>query len=214
MDQSIVTGVQAQDYNRDQVKVLILALAFAACAMPQGLRLLRGQVSDLTAESLTIRDTLLRPNICALPAAVERLGTNGTADAPPLANGTYVEAIVEQDQRDGRCVVRTLYIRPPRSPAIAANRTTAFLDNMFPRGNLIYTGTVQAISEDKLELRSRRGLTTEFAVRQDTVFSTGGRVVAREQLPPQTVVQIRAGRTFAGDLEVYQIMWGAILPNN
>ena len=194
------------------MKPLLLALAFASAAQPESLRLIRGQVSDLTAESLTIRDTLLRPSICGLPANVERLATSGAADAPPLSNGVYVEAIVDQDQRDGRCVVRTLYIRPPRSPAIAANRTTAFLDNLFPRGNLLYTGTIQAISDDKLELRSRRGLTTEFAVRQDTVFSTGGRLVARDQLAPQTVVQIRAGRTFAGELEVYQITWGAILP--
>jgi hypothetical protein len=191
---------------------LVLAFAIAASAQGQALRLIRGQVSELSAESLTIRDTLLRPSICSLPATAERLGTNGSADAPPLANGAYVEAIVDQNQKDGRCVVRTLYIRPPRSPAIAANRTTAFLDNLFPRGNLVYTGTVQAISEDKLELRSRRGLTTDFVVRQDTVFSTGGRLVARDQLTPQTVVQIRAGRTFAGELEVYQITWGTILP--
>jgi hypothetical protein len=195
------------------VKPFLLAFAFAAAAQPQSLRLIRGQVSDLTADSLTIRDTLLRPSICGLPAAVERLSTSGAADAPALSNGVYVEAIVDQDQRDGRCVVRTLYIRPPRSPAIAANRSTAFLDNLFPRGNLVYTGTVQGLSDDKLELRSRRGLTTEFAIRQDTVFSTGGRIVARDQLAAQTMVQIRAGRTFAGDLEVYQITWGAILPS-
>ena len=181
------------------------------------MRLLRGEVMQVGADTLTIRDTLMRSNECELPAAAERLATNGSPQVPALTRGAYVEAIVEQidiaGQSNARCVIRTLYVRAPRAPVAAtSNRSTSFLDNLFPRGNLVYTGTVQGISDGRLELRSRRGVTTEFAVREDTTFSTGGKVVTRDELAPQTVVQVRAGRTFRGDLEVYQITWGGILP--
>jgi hypothetical protein len=89
-----------------------------------------------------------------------------------------------------------------------------FLDNLFPRGNLVYTGIVQRLSDGDLTLRTRQGETTLFTVRRDTVFSTGGKLVKREDLPIQTIVQLRAGRTFTGDIEVYQVTWGRILPGD
>ena len=193
----------------------ILALAACAVVPIQGeaaepLRLLRGDVSEWNGTTLVIRDVFLRANRCEVPATAEKLAVNGSAQAAPtLANGLYVEAIVEQ-QAD-RCVVRTLYIRPPREPLPVPTRTS-FLDNMFPRGNLVYSGIVQSISEGRLELHSRAGKNMEFVVRRDTTYSTGGRLVKRDDLTPQTMVQIRAGRSFTGELEVYQITWGAILP--
>jgi hypothetical protein len=175
------------------------------------LRLVRGQVTDYNGTALTIRDTLLRPSRCELAPGADLLATNGAAVAPPIANGVFVEAIVEQQLE--RCLIRTLYVRPPREAVAASpNRSSAFLDNLFPRGNLLYTGTVKSLGEGRLELRSRRGLITEFAIREDTTFSTGGRLVKAADLAPQTVVQVRAGRSFSGDLEVYQITWGGILP--
>jgi hypothetical protein len=175
------------------------------------MRLVRGQVTELATGSITIRDTLLRPSHCELPGTAERLSMTGNEAVPELVNGAYVEAIVEQTGEV--CSVRTLYIRPPRQAEVATQaRNQSFLDNLFPRGNLVYTGTVQSLSERRLELRSRKGELRQFVVRADTAFSTGGRLVRRDELQPQTVVQIRAGKSYVGELEVYQITWGDILP--
>lgn len=194
------------------MKLLALVAVLAAAANAETLRVIKGQVSDLTETKLTIRDSLLRPNNCELPTAAERLPISGNATAPALANGSYVEAIVVMEGMN--CSVRTLYIRPLRAPILSTSRSTSFLDNLFPRGNLVFTGTVQSLSEKSLELRSRRGLHTVFSIRDDTAFSTGGRLVKRDDLAPQTVVQVRAGKTFSGELEVYQVTWGDILPGH
>jgi hypothetical protein len=195
-----------------------LILTLAGCAVlslpdveaAETLRLIRGTVTEWNGTSLNIRDLFLHANRCELPPTAERLAVNGTAaQAPALANGLTVEAIVEQQAE--RCVIRTIYIRPAREPLPVPTRTS-FLDNMFPRGNLLYTGIVQSISEGRLELHTRGGKNTEFTVRADTTYSTGGRLVKRDDLTPQTMVQVRAGRSFTGELEVYQITWGAILP--
>jgi hypothetical protein len=196
---------------RFHAQVILLTWPLVVAAQAPNLRLVRGQVTEVGGGNITIRDTFLRPSLCALPDSAEQLTSAGTQPAPTIATGSYVEAIVEQS--GDSCSVRTLYIRPPRpaiTPSTASNQN--FLDNLFPRGNLVYTGTVQVLSERRLELRSRRGERRQFLVRADTTYSTGGRLVKREDLPAQTVVQIRAGRSFGGELEVYQITWGDILP--
>lgn len=191
-----------------------LGLALAAgLAQGENLRLVRGQVSEVKGTDLTIRDTFLRPVHCQLPDTAEKLAPNGNKPGPDLVVGSTIEAIV--DQTSESCTIRTVYVRPPRPPlTLTTPKTAAMLDNLFPRGNLVYTGTVQGLTENHLQLRERRGARHEFIVRSDTTFSTGGRIVERDELLPQTVVQVRAGKNFAGELEVYQITWGDILPAN
>ena len=194
-------------------KAVVFALVAATVAPAQNLRLVRGQVSEVAGDTITIRDTFLRPVRCLLPEAAERLAANGTQPGPAVVVGSTVEAIV--DQSGEACTVRTVYTRPPRPPlTLTTTKSSAMLDNLFPRGNLVYTGTVQLLTERHLQLRSRKGERREFIVRNDTQFSTGGRLVGRDDLEPQTVVQVRAGRTLGGEMEVYQITWGDILPSN
>ncbi|MEP7366272.1 MAG: hypothetical protein ABI972_23690, partial [Acidobacteriota bacterium] len=86
-----------------------------------------------------------------------------------------------------------------------------FLDNLWPRGNMIFTGTVRSLEDGLLIVRTRKGDEQRMRVREDTVFSTGGRVVKPAELEPQQRVQVRAGRGYDGRMEVYQVTWGGIL---
>lgn len=111
------------------------------------------------------------------------------------------------------CVARTIYIRPPdmrrMRAKLAMSRST--LDSLWPRGLLTFSGIVNRVEGDRLYVQTRKFGSKSFALRNDTVFSNGGRNVDVASLASQTRVFLRANRTYEGDLEVYQVIWGDIL---
>ena len=110
------------------------------------------------------------------------------------------------------CVARTVYIRPPDMKRLHARIVMSrTLDSLWLRGLLTFTGIVNRVEGDRLYLQTRKFGSKSFALRDDTVFSSGGRNVELGALPAQTRVFLRANRTFDGDLEAYHVIWGDIL---
>ncbi len=132
--------------------------------------------------------------------------------------GDFVEVVADLREA-GRCTALTLYIKPgeqtPKqrslSPYWTPRSSPGILDNLFPRGMITLTGIVDKIVEEEITLWTRTQRKVTFALRPDTVFSDNGRPVGMESLPKQTRVFLRAGRTFDGALEAYQVVWGEIL---
>lgn len=132
--------------------------------------------------------------------------------------GDFVEVVADLREGPSRCRALTLYIKPlERTPQQAARSPywsspqAPFLDNLFPRGMMTMTGIVDSIEGERLVLWTRGQKKMSLSLRPDTVFSDNGRPVSVEGLPVQTRVFLRAGRSFEGTLEVYQIVWGDIL---
>jgi hypothetical protein len=134
--------------------------------------------------------------------------------------GDFVEVVADM-REEGRCTALTVYIKPlERSAKQAALSprlsmpSPGFLDNLFPRGLITLTGIVEEVGEDRVVLWTRGQRKMSFILRPDTIFSDSGVPVGAKALAPQTRVFLRAGRSFEGDLEAYQIVWGEILfPN-
>lgn len=126
--------------------------------------------------------------------------------------GDSLEVVAEGDPRE--CVARTIYIR---QADLRQRRTrmvlsqTGMLDSLWPRGLLTFTGVVTRVEGERLYVQTRKFGSKSFMLREDTVFSDSGAHAQRDDLEAQTRVFIRANRTFEGDLEVYQVIWGEIL---
>jgi hypothetical protein len=132
--------------------------------------------------------------------------------------GDFVEVVADMREGAGRCRALTVYIKPlERTPQQAAKSvywsspSSAFLDNLFPRGLMTLSGIVASIEGERLVLWTRGQRKMLFSLRPDTVFSDNGLPVGVEGLRPQTRVFLRAGRSFEGTLEAYQIVWGDVL---
>lgn len=180
-------------------------------------RLLRGEVTAYAYEGgmgeISVRDVLYRVHKCAVTNAtwVEM----NTKQITPADVRLMMTAEVVADTRAGagQCTALTIYLREPLPPwpTVRPVHGPAFLDNLWPRGNMIFTGTVRSLEDGLLIVRTRKGEEQRMRVRNDTVFSTGGRVVKPVDLAPQQRVQVRAGRGYDGRMEVYQVTWGEIL---
>ena len=123
------------------------------------------------------------------------------------------EVVADTRAGEGQCTALTIYLREPLPPwpTIRPVTSSPFLDNLWPRGNMIFTGTVRSLEDGLLVVRTRKGDEQRMRIRPDTIFSTGGRVVKPVDLERQQRVQVRAGRGYDGRLEVYQVTWGEIL---
>jgi len=194
--------------------VLLAAPVFAQAPV----RLLRGEVVAFAYEDgagdITVRDVLYRATKCAVNSGTW-IEMNGK-QVPPTEVRLTMTAEVLADTRPGggNCLSLTVYLREPlpRWPAVRPLSTNStFLDNLWPRGNMIFSGTVRSLQDGELVVRTRKGVEQRMRVREDTVFSTGGRVVKPADLEPQQRVHVRAGRGFDGRVEVYQVTWGEIL---
>lgn len=113
------------------------------------------------------------------------------------------------------CIARTVYITAPDPRRVRARQpwlaVSSIMDGLMPRGLLTFTGMVNRVEGNRLYLQTRKFGSKSFALRDDTVFSSGGRSVEAADLGVQTRVFVRANRTYEGDLEVYHVVWGNIL---
>jgi hypothetical protein len=126
-----------------------------------------------------------------------------------------VEIVADRRLIDGTpCYVRTVRLADMAKKDSGRMRITyrAVTENIIPRGEYQWAGTVSELTADKLILRTRSDGYKTIALRRDTRYLEDGVVSEWERLHPNTRVSIRAGRNFEGKVEVYQIIWGAVTP--
>lgn len=184
-------------------------------------RLYRGEVIAMSfsggAGEISLRDTLYRVHTCDLTGATWIEMNNRRVVPAAIRLTMSAELVAGMRPSAGGCDALTIYLSEalPRwsaaRPQVTVPSTSGFLDNLWPRGNLIFTGTVRSAGHSELIVRTRAGEERRMRVRDDTVFSTGGRIVGLADLEPQRRVHVRAGRGYDGALEVYQVTWGDIL---
>jgi hypothetical protein len=132
--------------------------------------------------------------------------------------GDTVEVVGDYSAGPDRCTVRQLFIRQYEGERRMVNGKyrfnlypRAYLDGLWARGLLTFSGVVGRMENGRLVLRLRERRERSFALRDDTLFQSEGRLVGRDELETFTPVFVRASRTADGDLEAYQVMWGRIL---
>jgi len=126
-----------------------------------------------------------------------------------------VEIVADRRLIDGRpCYVRTVRLADLNPKETSRMRITyrPVTESIFPRGEYQWAGTVNEITPDKLVLRTRTEGYKTVLLRRDTRFMEDGVVSERARLQPNTKISIRAGRNLSGEVEVYQIIWGAVTP--
>ncbi|MBK7927490.1 MAG: hypothetical protein IPJ98_08350 [Bryobacterales bacterium] len=198
--------------------MLVWLLAAGQMTAQAPVRLVRGEVvgyayAEGTGE-IAVRDALYRVHKCGLTAGTWVEMNNKRLTLGDVRLTMTAEVVADTRAGAGQCTALTIYLREamPRWPAVRPlSAGSSILDNLWPRGNLVFTGTVRALGDGELVVRTRKGEEQRMRVREDTVFSTGGRVVKPVALELQQRVQVRAGKGYDGRMEVYQVTWGEIL---
>jgi hypothetical protein len=133
-----------------------------------------------------------------------------------IAKGQNLEILSERTAEPPRC--RALIVRVvadlkqyPSRPHSHAHSAYSPTESFAPRGNLLFTGIVLRVDESSMVLRLRSGARQLIQLRQDTRYAGSGVLDEKKALPVGRPVQVRAGRTFEGDVEAFTIMWGEIL---
>lgn len=132
-----------------------------------------------------------------------------------LDPGNPVEAVTSRRPGRESCYVSTLRRLEPgerRDPRLRplpewVNPT----EDLFPRGDLTYTGVVRQVDSGRLVLRLRGGGQKDILLRGDTRFLSGGLPAGRGDLQVNTRVFVRAGTNLDGRIEAYRVIWGKIL---
>lgn len=140
-------------------------------------------------------------------------------DIPRLHPGEQVEVV--SDSVDGS---RLRYARTVH--AVGATRTAArrrvptFVplhhfsmeeERLIPKGDLTYAGVIGEIAGSRMVLHTRSAGDQTIVLRNDTRYLQNGEIVGAADLRPNLRVFVRAGRTWNGDVEGYQVIWGQIL---
>lgn len=131
-----------------------------------------------------------------------------------LQGGDLLELVTEKQGIGGRCFARMIHVVGQQKRFEGRDRVGMVkrsTESFAPRGSLVVTGLVRNVQEGWLELRTRQDGTMRMRLRPDTAYVRDGREVGVEGLERQTVVSVRAGYDFSGDLEVYQVSWGGIV---
>jgi hypothetical protein len=211
----------------------VVALVSCSCALAQSLpavvvpdtnvapalRILKGELIEWNVRGLS-GDLLLdasedgpRRWRCRITADTFLSRASIRIHPAGVRTGDTLEIVAEGTP--GQCLARTVYIKPPDPRRVRLRQpwlsVSTMLDGLAPRGLLTFTGMVNRMEGSRLFLQTRKFGSKSFALRDDTVFSHGGRSVEAADLGVQTRVFVRANRTFEGDLEVYHVVWGEIL---
>lgn len=131
-----------------------------------------------------------------------------------LKPGDLLELVTERQGPSAACFARMVHIVgasrrfPNRGVMGSVKRST---ESFAPRGSLQLTGMVRNVQDGTLELRTRLDGTMRFRLRPDTAFLRDGVAVPPSEIVRNQPVFVRAGYDHDGQLEVYQISWGAIL---
>ncbi len=132
-----------------------------------------------------------------------------------IAKGQNLEILSERTAEPPRCralIVRVVELKQhPSRPHPHALPAYSPTETFAPRGNLLITGIVLRVDEGSIVLRNRSGVRQLIQLRADTRYIGSGLLDEKEAMPVGRPVQVRAGKTFEGDVEAFTIMWGEIL---
>jgi len=181
--------------------------------------LIEWQVRGLAGE-LAVRSEDHRVTRCRVLPASHLMRAGIRIHPHGVRIGDAVEIIGDFREGENRCSVQTLYIRQgefrrlPPSPANGFRLplyARSYLDTLWLRGSLTYSGVVSAVDDKHLTVRVRGQGERSFTIRSDTMFSDMGRLVEPSGLPVYTRVFVRASRSHDGSLEALHVAWGEIL---
>jgi hypothetical protein len=137
-----------------------------------------------------------------------------------MAAGDRIEMVADRKPGTTSCYARTVHVIDPSvqrrgsysrmRPREVMNPTETFA----PRGDLTYAGVIVRVNPDSLTVRTRTEGEKILLVRADTRYLAEGIRVDPAALKGGTRVFIRAGRNLDGDVEAYQVIWGAIVRPN
>lgn len=131
-----------------------------------------------------------------------------------LKAGDRLELVTDRKPGSQRCYARTLRVvdkAPPTNPGyrITARRST-LIDQLYPRGNLTFSGVILRLNAQMMVLRTRTQGETTVLLRQDTRYMDSGLPAEASMLAVNTRVSLRCGRNLDDELEAYQVIWGEI----
>ena len=84
-------------------------------------------------------------------------------------------------------------------------------DDMFPRGDMTFSGNIAEIDPGSIVLRARGKGPTRILLRDDTRYLCQGNELSADDLKMNARVFVRAGKNLDGEIEAYQVIWGSIL---
>jgi hypothetical protein len=89
-------------------------------------------------------------------------------------------------------------------------RRNPVVEQIYPRGNLTFTGVIIRMNPQLLVLRTRTEGEKPVLLRKDTLYMDSGLPGELSTLVVNTRVSIRGGRNLDNELEAYQVIWGEI----
>ena len=96
----------------------------------------------------------------------------------------------------------------PKRPPVREDPLQA--DLFLPRGTLTFAGLVCQLNAERLILRMRSGGEKTIYLRADTRYMKDGGMAAASALRLNTRVYVRGSQNLDGEMEAYQIVWGAL----
>jgi hypothetical protein len=203
---------------RQMIFVLLCAWLTGAPAWPQRtavpMGILEARLLSVAADALTLDLGAERTLACRVDGRTFIDRDRVRLSLNDLKPGDLLELVTERQGPAGACFARMIHIVglsrrfPNRGVMGSVKRST---ESFAPRGNLEVTGLVRNVQDGALELRTRLDGIMRFRLRPDTTLLSGGIPVSADQLVRNQPVFVRAGYDHDGQLEVYQICWGAIL---
>ncbi len=185
------------------------------CAQETPAGVLRGTLIERDDAQIAVRGPDNRVERLRYDARTRAEREGRTVDISELLAGDTVEVAADRGARPNERYARTVKVlqavAAPRSRQFRRNVRTAFIDETFPRGNLIFAGIVSEVAPGSFIVRTRERGPQRILLRDDTRYLGNGGQVAASDLAVNTRVFVRAGKNYAGEIEAYQIVWGAIL---
>jgi hypothetical protein len=132
-----------------------------------------------------------------------------------LKTGDRLELVADHKPGSQRCYARTLRVvdKTPAAvnPGYRVNmRRNTIIDQLYPRGNLTFSGVILRMNAHMMVLRTRTQGEATVLLRQDTRYMDSGLPSEVSVLAVNTRVSIRGGRNLDNELEAYQVIWGEI----
>lgn len=192
---------------------LSIPLLLLADDLPVGVH--SGYISDIKSSSFKLKTTTGLQFECTYDHRT--WFEQSRVRVPPSAfqPTDLVEIVADRRLIEGRpCYIRTVRLADLGPKESGRMRITyrPVTENLFPRGEFAWAGTVSEVTPTKLVVRTNNDGYKTVTFRRDTRFFESGVTSVRERLSPNTRVSLRAGRSFDGELEVYQVIWGSVTP--
>ncbi len=194
----------------------LLALALAAGGASEVLPgVLLDWEGDARAGQFSLRaaDNLVHVFLFDEQTVFEREGRRSGPSA--LRRGDRIEVSYDVQDNALRRYARGVLVTVPAKPrpAMTAWPPGSLREpgSLFARGQYALAGVIARVHPDRVHLRTRHGGEQVILLREDTRLTGDGLPADPAALQVNMRVFIRAGRTWEGDLEAFEVVWGRIL---